>query len=222
MKSIKTFIFLLIASSSVCAETVYVTEKLKMAMRSGTSTRHKILKMLPSGSALTIVSKNPETGYSQVRTSAGLQGYVLTHLTQKKPPARKLLDQVNTEMEQLKAENKQLSESLLALQDNSNLNVTDKSQLIIERDQINRELQELKQTAGNAIQLKQQRDQLQERVVNIERENQQLKRENQALDDTSNQDWFLNGGIVAFFGIFFGLLIPKLSWHRRRGGWDSF
>ena len=72
------------------------------------------------------------------------------------------------------------------------------------------------------MQLKQQRDQLQERVVNVERELQQIKRENQALQDTTNQDWFLYGGILSFIGIFLGLLLPKISWHRKTSNWDTF
>ena len=84
------------------------------------------------------------------------------------------------------------------------------------------ELAELQQTAANAIQLKQQRDQLQERVVSVERELQQLKRENQALTDSSNQDWFLYGGALSLFGVLLGFILPKLSWRRRSSGWDTF
>ena len=222
MKSIKFFMVLLAISGTVNAETIYVSEKLKLDMRSGTSNKHKILKMLPSGSPLTVISQDRKTGYTKVRTRSGTQGFVLTRLTQRQPGAQQLLEQTSKELEQLKTENQRLNDAFLALQSDNKLNVSDKSTLMVERDQLSRELQELKQTAGYAIRLKQERNQLQERVVNIERENQKLKRETQALEDTSNQDWFLNGGIVAFFGIFFGLLIPKLSWQKRRSNWDSF
>ena len=83
-------------------------------------------------------------------------------------------------------------------------------------------MENLKQTATNAIQLKQQRDQLQERVVNNERELQQIKREKQALEDSTKQDWFLYGGMLSFIGIFLGLLLPKLSWKRKTSNWDTF
>mgnify|MGYP002525034135 CR=1 FL=1 len=222
MKSINILIFLLAISNIVNAETIYVTEQLKLNMRRGASNQHKILKILTSGTPLTLLSQNSATGYSKVRTSSGMQGFVLTRLTQKQPAARQLLEQVSQELEQLKTENQRLNDTLLSLQTNNDLNTSETSSIIIERDTLSRELRDLKQIAGHAIQLKQQGDQLRERVVKIERENQQLKRENQALEDTSNQDWFLNGGIIAFFGIFFGLLIPKLSWQRRRSNWDSF
>ncbi|WP_239649780.1 hypothetical protein [Methylocucumis oryzae] len=71
--------------------------------------------------------------------------------------------------------------------------------MAIERDNLSLELGELKKASSNVIELKNERDELQERVVNSERELEQLRRENQALKDTSNQDWFLYGGILSIF-----------------------
>jgi SH3 domain protein len=59
-------------------------------------------------------------------------------------------------------------------------------------------------------------------VISVERELQQLKRENQALTDNTNQTWFLYGGCLAIFGVLLGFILPKLSWRRRTSGWDTF
>jgi SH3 domain protein len=69
--------------------------------------------------------------------------------------------------------------------------------------------------------LKNERDQLQERVVNVERDLEQFKLENQSLKDSTKQDWFLYGGLLALFGVILGFVLPKLSW-RRKSSWDSF
>ena len=90
-----------------------------------------------------------------------------------------------------------------------------------ERDQLSRELAELKKTTTNAMQIKNERDELQERVVNVERDLEQLKLENQALKDTSNQDWFLYGGLLALVGVILGFILPKLGW-RRKNNWGTF
>ena len=90
-----------------------------------------------------------------------------------------------------------------------------------ERDQLKQELGELKKTAASSIQIKNERDELQERFVNVERDLQQFKLENQALKDTASQDWFLYGGILALAGVILGFILPKLSW-RRRSSWDSY
>jgi SH3 domain protein len=71
------------------------------------------------------------------------------------------------------------------------------------------------------VQLKNERDELQERFVSVERDLQQVKLENQALQDTANQDWFLYGGILALVGVILGFILPKLSW-RRKNSWDIY
>jgi SH3 domain protein len=90
-----------------------------------------------------------------------------------------------------------------------------------DKELLNRELTELKKTAANALQIKTERDGLQERVVNVERDLQQYKLENQALKDSANQDWFLYGGGLALAGVLLGFIIPKISWGRRNT-WGSF
>ena len=222
MKKSLFFISILALSFTSRAETVYVTDQLKLDMRSGEGTRFKIVKMVASGTPLTVLSRNPATGYTKVRLKNGAEGYILTRYTISDPIARRRLEQANNDLELLRSENGLLTTELDALKGNNTKTTATIDELANERDQLSNDLNTLRQTAANAIQLKQQRDQLQERVVNIERENQQLKREKQALEDSANQDWFLYGGILAFAGIFFGLLIPKISWHRKTSSWDTF
>ena len=123
----------------------------------------------------------------------------------------------------IESENDQIKTTLADLQTNNSSTASSNTELTKERDQLSTDLNDLRQTASNAIQLKRQRNELQERVVNVERELQQLKRAKQALEDSTSQDWFLYGGILSFLGIFFGLLIPKISWQRKsHGNWDTF
>lgn len=208
---------LIIASGAAAAETAYITDRLEISLRSGESVRHKTVKMLYSGAELTVLGKNPATGYSHVRTTDGTEGFILTRLLQKEPGTPKLVEQSGQKIAQLESENAQLKTELQTLQSDNALQA-----LTAERDKLRHELNEIQQAASNAIQLKQQRDQLQERVVIVERELQQLKRENQALSDSSKQDWFLYGGILAFTGILLGMILPKLSRPRRSSSWDTF
>lgn len=223
MKHFFYFIIALFSCSSAFAESIYVSDNMKFTLRSGESNSHKIIKMLPSGTKLTLLSVNKETGYSKVKTSAGVIGYIPTRFTQNKPISSWYLNKANQKLELLQSENDQLKAALNDLQQNNTSAVSSNSQLTKERDQLSADLNDLRQTASNAIQLKRQRNELQERVVNVERELQQLKREKQALEDSTSQDWFLYGGILSFLGIFFGLLIPKISWQRKsHGNWDTF
>ncbi len=178
--------------------------------------------MLPSGTPLTLVEENKESGYSKVRTNSGIEGYILTRHTSKNPISKWYLDKANKKLEALQEENGKIKEELNQLRGNNTQTLTTNQSLTDERDQLRNELNELKQTAANAVQLKHQRDQLQERVISVERELQQIKRENQALEDSTNQDWFLYGGILSLFGVILGFILPKLSWRRKTSNWDTF
>lgn len=131
MKLIATLILLFASNSIAYAQTFYVAEKFKLNLRSGASNRHKILKLLPSGTALTLLKKNAGQGFSQIRTASGLQGYVATRMLQKEPTAQLLLKQITEELQKLKIENRKLK---------NNKNALDNKSLIIERDQLQERL----------------------------------------------------------------------------------
>ena len=209
-------------SFSANAETIYVTDHFKIELRSGESIRNKIIKMVPSGAPLTVVGQNPSTGYTKVRLKNGMEGYLLTRYTQNKPVSKWYLQQATEKLEFLQKENKAIMAEFAQLTGNNSSALSENVSLSQEREKLSTELSNLRQTAANAIQLKNQRDQLQERVITVERELQQLKLENKSLEDSTNQDWFLYGGILAFTGIFLGLFIPKIRWQRKTSNWDTF
>jgi len=216
--------FILLFSSHIAfAKSVYVTDNTEFTLRSGESTSHKIIKMLTSGTRLTLLGENKETGYSQVQTDSGTIGFIPTRFTLDKPISSWYLDKANKKLAILQTENEQFKTTLQELKQNNSGALSSNAELTKERDQLSADLSDLRQTAANAIQLKQQNVELQERVVHVERELQQIKREKQALEDSTSQDWFLYGGILSFLGIFFGLLIPKISWQRKHSSnWDTF
>jgi len=207
-------------SINVSAKTVYVTDTLKFTLRNSESNRSKILKMLPSGTALTVIDEGEN--YSKVRTRDGTEGYILTRHTLNKPISLWYLNKANKKLETLQQEYDLIKKELDKLKGNNNQALSSNQSLTQERDKLSKELNDLSQTAANAVQLKHQRDQLQERVVTVERELQQVKRENQTLEDSTNQDWFLIGGLLSLFGVVLGFILPKLSWRRKTSNWDTF
>jgi len=193
------------------AKTAYVTDQCEFTLRSGESERSKIVKMLNDGMPVNVLGDNTENGYTYIQTATGSEGFILTRFLSAQPGSRSQLETAMKKLEVIQEENKALKGAQATSETVGK-----------ERDKLSAELAELQQTSSNAIQLKQQRDQLQERVIAVERELQQLKRENQALTDSTNQDWFLYGGGLSLFGVLLGFILPKLSWRRRSSGWDTF
>ncbi|MCX7093165.1 MAG: TIGR04211 family SH3 domain-containing protein [Methylobacter sp.] len=221
-KILSSFFILLVTFGSAQAEVVYVTDNLNLSLRSEENNNSKAIKLLPTGTPLTVIEENKTTGFLHVRMNDGTEGYMPVRNTIKEPPSRSQLDVANKNLVSLQAENATLKAELATLKESITPGTSLEQSLAKERDQLSRELSELKKTAASTVELKNQRDELQERVVNVERELQQFKLENQALQDTANQDWFLYGGILALIGVILGFILPKLSWRRSRSSWDSY
>jgi SH3 domain protein len=217
--------FLLVIGTAYAAETnktVYVTDTHIIALRSEESNKGALVRSLETGTPLTVLDINKKTGYSRVRTEDGAEGYILTRNTMKDPPSRTQLESATRESTALKSENAALKLELIKLKQFMTPGSTLEQSLAKERDQLARELSELKKTSSEAMQIKAERDEYQDRYVQIEKDVKQLERENADLKDRTEQDWFLYGGMVAFIGMLLGFILPKLSWRRKSSNWDTF
>ena len=220
-KIISSFFILIVTLGSALAETVYVADDQNLSLRASASNNAKVLKPLPTGTLLTLTDKPGKGEFIHVRLIDGTEGYIKSKYTKKQPPAIDPKDTASKNVVLLQSENAALRAELNALKDSLTPGSSLEKSLATERDQLARELNELKRTAASSFQIKNERDELQERVVNVERDLQQFKLENQALKDTASQDWFLYGGVLSLVGVLLGFTLPKLSW-RRKSSWDSY
>jgi SH3 domain protein len=213
-------IVLLFSFTMAHAKTVYVTDNLDLPLRSEESNKGKIIGLLRTGTPLTVLEENSKTGFSRVQLKSGMQGFISTRNTITEPPNRSKLETTTKNLEALQTENNALKEELTKVKATIIPGSSLEQSLAAERNTLDRELTELKRTAANQIQLKNERDKLQEDVVSIKRDMEQLKLENTALKDGASQDWFLYGGFLALAGVMLGVILPKLGW-RRKNSWDS-
>ena len=218
---LSSFFILIVISGSALAETVYVADDQNLSLRNAASINAKVLKSLPTGTPLTLTDKPNKAEFIHVRLIDGTEGYIKAKYTKKQPPALDPKDTAGKTIAQLQTDNAALRTELNTLKESLTPGSSLEKSLATERDQLTRELNELKKTAASSFQLKNERDELQERVVNVERDLQQFKLENQALKDTASQDWFLYGGVLSLVGVLLGFILPKLSW-RRKSSWDSY
>jgi SH3 domain protein len=220
-KILSSFFILLLIFETAEATTVYVTDNLNLSLRSEENNHSKVLKLLSTGTPLTVLNENTASGYLHVRLNDGMEGYIPIRNTMKELPGRFQLETVSKNMLALQSENATLKAELSTLRESITPGTPLEQSLSTERDQLSRELNELKKASSNVIQLKNERDELQERVVNVERDLQQFKLENQALKDTTKQDWFLYGGLLSLFSVILGVVLPKIGW-RRKSSWNNY
>ena len=207
--------------STAMAETRYVSDRLEIQMRTGKGTQFRILRMLPSGTALEILEVDQENGYSRVRTPSGVEGWVLSRFLMQGRAARDQLADAEKKLARLELENRKLSASLEDLQKTKGSIDTEREQLVKENRKLSQELEEIRRAASSALAIDAENKELKSRIVAYERQAQSLQQENEGLKDRTARDWFMVGAGVVILGMIIGLIIPRIRW-RKKSSWDTF
>lgn len=202
------------------AETRYASDELEIALRSGTSTQHRILRMVPSGTALQVLEHDEATGYSRVRTPSGTEGWALTRYLMTVPSARDRLAATEKKLAELELQTRERM-AKLSDRDREFLNATQElSQVKDENLKLSKQLTDIQRTASSALAIDAENKDLKNRLMQMEREQETLRQENQALRDRTARDWFMIGAGVVIVGIILGLILPRIR-IRKRSSWDS-
>jgi SH3 domain protein len=206
--------------STAMAETRYVSDQLEIQMRTGKGTQFRILRMLPSGTALEILDVDQENGYSRVRTPSGVEGWVLSRFLMQSRAARDQLADAEKKLARLELENRKLTASLDDVQTAKGSIDSEREQLVKENRRLSQELEEIRRAASSALAIDAENKELKSRIVAYERQAQSLQQENEGLKDRTARDWFMVGAGVVILGMIIGLIIPRIRW-RKKSSWDS-
>ncbi len=221
MKASSLILVLLIAISGLAqAETRYVSDRLEIQMRTGKGTQFKILRMLPSGTALEVLEVDQQNGYSRVRSPGGVEGWVLSRYLMKGKAARDRLAEAEKKLARLELENRKLSGSVGELQNEKGNIDQERGALSKENRKLSQELDAIRRTASSALAIDAENKELKSKIVAYERQAQTLKQENEGLKDRTARDWFMVGAGVIILGMIIGLIIPRIRW-RKKSSWDT-
>lgn len=213
-------VMLCLGTTATLAETRYVSDQLEITLRSGTSTRHEILRMLPSGIALEVLKVDNQSGYTRVRTSQGQMGWVLTRFLMKTPAARNQLLRMEKKLAEVELDNRRQQTN--SQEAKGKILKLDKERKKLSEDnrKLTQQLAEIRRTASSAIVLNNENKSLKANLVEMERNLQALSQENETLKDRTARDWFMVGAGVVLLGIIIGLIVPRIRW-RRKSSWDT-
>jgi SH3 domain protein len=216
-------IFLVLATFSAQAEeTVYVTDEVKLQIRSGQGTKFRILASAKTGTSLTLLKADDASGWSHIKTQKGTTGWVLSRLLTSTPVARLQLASTTSKLASAATELTALKEVLKNLQSDHQTMISKTGALKTEKTRLIQELTSIRHASSKAIEIQKERNQLQERIINLKRDMQTVSHEKQILEESTSQDWFLIGAGVILAGIILGLILPRISWRRKTSNWDSF
>lgn len=208
-------LFILTTSSFAFADTQYVSDKLRITLRTGQGTEFQIIRALESGSKLEVLEQS-ESGYTQVRTEDGTEGWVRSQYLIEEPIAQQKLDKAVVLLEKYKTEVTNLKTERNSLRKERKELSQTKSSLSEKSSSLESELARLSKVAAKPILLDKENRNLQQENVKLGKDLQMLHQENQVLKDQDNREWFIAGAAVLLGGIFLGLLIPKIRFSKKQ------
>lgn len=208
---------LLVLSLPVFGQTgnAWVSDRFEVTLRTGPSTNNAIQMMLTSGTQLEVLQRDPDSGYSRVRTAGGTQGWVLTRYLMQEPAARQQLERLTNQVTNANARGSTLTEQLEAVRTEHRQLTERANALERERNRVQQELDEIKRTAENVLAIENQNQRLQEQVTDYEIRINTLEQQNRELSGQKNRNWFIAGASVLFVGILLGIWLPRIRWQRR-------
>lgn len=214
-------IFLYALPLTAHAEKGYASDQVEVLVRTGPSHKHAIVKVLKSGAELEILERDRSSGHTRVRTSGGVEGWVLTRHLMADPAARVLLAELSSQFSD--SEDHPDSPRAQAELVRHKYTMLTQQTAVLEKHnkQLEAELSRLKQLAANAMQLDSQNQEMRQQAEVLTTKLDTLEQENQALGKKVEREWFYAGALVLFAGLFLGLVIPRIQW-RKRSRYNDF
>lgn len=206
-----------ISPTTLASKPMYVTDQIKVTLRSGPGLQYQILKMVGTGDRVTAL-KTTASGYTQVKLADGTEGWVLSRYLMENEPAAMQLTSVDQALASAKQSLNSAQKTLMQSRSELAQTTKDKQQLQDELATLTQKYHALTATSQNAVSIQQANM----RLKDLQKTNQQriaeLTHANTTLSQHSRIQWFLAGSGVLLVGLILGFLLPKLA-RRRKDSW---
>lgn len=211
-----------IASQSYAASH-YVSDSLQVPLRSGMGNQYRILHSgMPSGTKLELIKRaSDDSGgeWAQVRTGAGLEGWMRAQYLSDQPTAAIKLANLERKMSQLDGDQTELLDNNEALESNNAQLQQALAELQDKYQQSNSEYAELRKLSANTVELNEQYKKLNESYQLLQTRAEVLKTDNERLKNSQRfQEWVIGAGIL-LGGIILSLVLQSLGRRKRRSEW---
>lgn len=210
----------LLHSDDVLAQTRYVTDDFQVMLRTGPSIQNKIVRSLGSGTRIEILREDAGNGHSQVQTSQGEIGYILTRFLSANPSARNRVSYLEDQLQKLRSKPGQLQTLLANSQEENQELIAQNLKLTNDLQASSSELEQIKKVSSDAVNLS-------ERSIKLENEVQQLllqlddiRIQNEVLKDQSAKRWYVLGGSTVLIGLLLGWIL-SIARRPRRQSWGA-
>ena len=209
----------------VQADTRYFGYQLIITLRQGKSIKHKILKTLETGTPVEVLEE--DSSYYKVRTSDGIEGYVLRQYISSTPPKSQRIDELEIEKSVLQKKINELQKTKITLENQlkgiGKKYASEFSDLTTKSTDIEQNLEQalnnekiitekyntLVAQAENVVKIAKERDQLLQKNKKLSTDFKKLQNKKEKFPDPRMIKWLLAGGGIFFFGWIIGKISRK-------------
>jgi SH3 domain protein len=195
-------IYIIFATFPVQAKTMYVTDVLKITLRTGPSIENKIIKIVESGQRVEVL--NPAQEWSQVRLIDGKEGWILNRYLISTETNKIRLDRLESQHSELKTKFRSLVE------ENSKLKTENKTLSSALSDsekalkQVRSDYKSLKTSSAEFLTLKSNYEKASRQLTEQSKKADKLEKQVSKLEVSSYIKWFLAGSGVLIVGFIIG------------------
>ena len=208
-------LLVMLATASVSAETMYISDALTVPLRRGPSNSHKIINAaLPSGTALEVLSEDKAAGFTQVRTQNGTDGWVPTQYLTNAPVAKDQLASATKRIQALETELKSVRENFKETRGARVEAESRGADLDKQTKQLQAELAELRRVSATSIAQYEENKRLKAENQDLHTQVNDLTAKVTSLERNTQLRSLLGGGALVLIGLLLGAWIrsrPKRS-----------
>ena len=214
--------WLTFAAIASAQETVYVSDKLYVPIRSGAGGDYRILhKGIPSGTELTQLGINDDETWAEIETRGGIRGWMRAQFIQSTPPAAMRVSELEEQLRQATQERDRLRSSLSNTQSEATEVTGTASELRDQLTAVEAELTEVKRVSAAALELDAQNRTLTTELENLRADAELLRLENVRLQERISNAQIIDGALAVLLGVAITVVVPRLVPRRRRNdGWS--
>ncbi len=214
-------LLILLLPAAAFGQSAWVSDQFEITLRTGPSTSNAIERMLSSGTELTVLERDSESGYSRVQTRAGTEGWVLTRYLMSEPSAREQLEALSAQLTNANTEGSSLQSQLQGVRGQYAEATNRIRSLESSKASLESELADIKRTAANVLSINQENTSLRDQLATAEIRIGSLEQENRELESQAARFWFMTGAAVLVVGMVLGIWLPRIRW-QRRSRYDRF
>ena len=207
------------APSLLYAETQYVIDEHVFPLRSGKTTGYRIIKNLKSGTAVQVVEKDEDSGWYQIQSPGGKEGWIESRYLRTTPASKEQLTKLQNMLNRMKQSGTSLEARLIDMEQKNESLESEKKTLTRSNTSLDKKLKKITELSKNAIRLDRTNNELLQKNQQFEIDIEQLAAERDKLKYDNRNTGLKLGALILIAGIVLGVVAPMFKPSKKDSGW---